>query len=253
VRSDLVRILAVLRGWHLVLADRFVERRWLEHRNDYFLLKYLEVAAIVRGQLGPDAIRAVVAERLSEQERLRQIQMPLLMKASQLPALIRSAGVSGGSEDEHTLTGQPVSRGCVEAEVVVIRDPGDFGRMKRGAILVAPATDPSWTPLFTLASGVIVEVGGVLSHTSTVAREYGLPALANVERATRRLRTGERVRLDANQGVVQRLVSTPAASSTPWPRRHTLSASGHCAEEEPTAGNTDQIETRRFPAISIRS
>jgi phosphohistidine swiveling domain-containing protein len=98
-----------------------------------------------------------------------------------------------------------VSRGCVEAEVVVVRDPGDFARMKRGAILVAPATDPSWTPLFTLAAGVITEIGGVLSHTSTVAREYGLPAIANVRQATKRLRTGERVRLDAVNGIVQRI------------------------------------------------
>ena len=77
--------------------------------------------------------------------------------------------------------------------------------MRRGAILVAPATDPSWTPLFTLASGVIVEVGGVLSHASTIAREYGLPALANVKDATRRLRTGDRVRLDADNGRIIRL------------------------------------------------
>ena len=66
-----------------------------------------------------------------------------------------------------------------------MRDPSEFATMKRGAILVAPATDPSWTPLFTLASGVIVEVGGMLSHASTIAREYGLPALANVKNATR--------------------------------------------------------------------
>jgi phosphohistidine swiveling domain-containing protein len=92
-----------------------------------------------------------------------------------------------------------------------VRDPGDFGRMKRGAILVAPATDPSWTPLFTLASGVIVEVGGVLSHASTIAREYGLPAVANVKHATKRLRTGERVRLDAVNGVVHRLENSPAS------------------------------------------
>ena len=92
-----------------------------------------------------------------------------------------------------------------------MRDPGDFSRMKRGAILVAPATDPSWTPLFTLASGVIVEVGGVLSHASTIAREYGLPAVANVKHATKRLRTGERVRLDAVNGLVHRL--EPVASS----------------------------------------
>ena len=86
-----------------------------------------------------------------------------------------------------------------------MRDPSEFATMKRGAILVAPATDPSWTPLFTLASGVIVEIGGVLSHASTIAREYGIPAIANVRHATRRLRTGERVRLDATEGQIHRL------------------------------------------------
>jgi phosphoenolpyruvate synthase/pyruvate phosphate dikinase len=98
----------------------------------------------------------------------------------------------------------PVSRGAVEADVVVISDPGDFGSMKRGAILVTRATDPSWTPLFTLASGVIVEVGGILSHASTIAREYGLPALANVKQATRRLKTGDRILLNATEGWVRR-------------------------------------------------
>jgi pyruvate,water dikinase len=77
--------------------------------------------------------------------------------------------------------------------------------MKHGAILVTRATDPSWTPLFTLASGVIVEVGGVLSHASTVAREYGLPALANVRDATKLLRSGERIVLNATEGFVKKL------------------------------------------------
>jgi len=103
------------------------------------------------------------------------------------------------------LKGLCVSSGTVEGEVVVMRDPSEFATMKRGAILVAPATDPSWTPLFTLASGVIVEVGGMLSHASTIAREYGLPALANVKNATNVLQTGERVRLDASGGMVRRL------------------------------------------------
>ncbi|HZJ31459.1 MAG TPA: PEP-utilizing enzyme, partial [Vicinamibacterales bacterium] len=90
----------------------------------------------------------------------------------------------------------------VEAEVVVMRDPSEFASMRRGAILVTRATDPSWTPLFTLATGVIVEVGGMLSHASTIAREYGLPALANVKHATDLLKTGDRVRLDASGGRV---------------------------------------------------
>lgn len=76
--------------------------------------------------------------------------------------------------------------------------------MKRGAIFVAPATDPAWSPLFTLAAGLVVEIGGTLSHAATVAREYGLPALANVRDATRRLKTGDRVRLDATNGWVER-------------------------------------------------
>jgi phosphohistidine swiveling domain-containing protein len=118
---------------------------------------------------------------------------------------MRTADINGGSLNDDELTGLPVSGGCVEAEVVIVRSPDDFSRMKRGAILVAPATDPSWTPLFTLASGVIVEIGGVLSHASTIAREYGLPALANVKHATRRLRNGERVRLDAHAGRVSRM------------------------------------------------
>jgi len=205
VRSDMVRVLAAARKWHLVLADRFVERGWLDSRNDYFLLHLKEIAAVMHGQKKPETLRRLAADRILQSSRFASIQMPLLMRESQLAQLIRIAGVSSRTADETELTGHPVSGGCVEAEVVVVRDPNDFSRMKSGAILVAPATDPSWTPLFTLASGVIVEVGGVLSHASTIAREYGLPALANVKHATKRLKTGERVRLDATNGVIQRL------------------------------------------------
>jgi pyruvate,water dikinase len=123
------------------------------------------------------------------------------MRESELPALLR-AGPHAGRADGSPLTGLCVSPGRVDGEVVVLRDPNEFAAMKRGAILVAPATDPSWTPLFTLASGVVVEVGGTLSHASTIAREYGLPALANVKNATTRLRTGDFVELDASRGLV---------------------------------------------------
>ncbi len=208
VRSDLIKVLAVLRTWHLELARRFVERGWLKSADDYFLVHLTEIGSAIAKSRDPRTLAGIAADRAAETARYRSISMPLLMRESELPRLIRMAGVSSRSDDERLLSGHPVAAGCVEAEVVVVRDPGDFGRMKAGAILVAPATDPSWTPLFTLASGVIVEVGGVLSHASTIAREYGLPALANVKHATRRLRTGERVRLDANQGIVERLTSS---------------------------------------------
>jgi pyruvate,water dikinase len=206
-RSDMVRVAAVLRRWHLVLADRFVERGWIDQRDDYFFLLLGEVADIVRDSVKASDARAIVARRRSELERNRRIEMPLLMHESELPQVIARARQMRDTApvgDDTEMRGTPVSRGSVEADVVVISDPGDFGSMKRGAILVTRATDPSWTPLFTLASGVIVEVGGVLSHASTIAREYGLPALANVKQATTRLKTGDRVMLNATEGWVRR-------------------------------------------------
>jgi len=207
-RSEMIRVAAVLREWHLVLADRFVERGWIDRRDDYFFLLFDDIgAALARGSTGsPRAtLEELVARRRAELERNRHLEMPLLMRESELPALIaRSRTNEPMVDDGSVMRGTAVSRGQVEANVVVIADPGDFGSMKRGAILVARATDPSWTPLFTLASGVIVEVGGVLSHASTIAREYGLPALANVKQATKRLKTGDRILLNATEGWARR-------------------------------------------------
>ena len=159
---------------------------------------------MIRGR-GP-SLGAIIERRKAEWRRLSGIEMPMLIRESQFAALVRNVVTHPSIEQSgKELQGLCVSAGYAEGEVMVMRDPSEFSRMKRGAILVAPATDPSWTSLFTLASGVIVEVGGVLSHASTVAREFGLPALANVKHATRILKNGDRVRLDATNGIVQLL------------------------------------------------
>lgn len=202
-RSDMVRIIAAVRRWHLVLARRFVERGWLQAPEDYFFLRLEEVAHVVEAPGSAGEIRDIVAARAADMDRFRRVSMPLLMRESELPRLIRSSGAGIPAQDGD-LRGLPVSRGYVEGEVVVIDHPGDFSRMKPGAILVTRATDPSWTPLFTLASGVIVEIGGMLSHASTIAREYGLPALANVSQATRRLKSGDWITLNASEGFARK-------------------------------------------------
>jgi rifampicin phosphotransferase len=203
VRSDLTRTVRYMRGYHLALADRFVERGWLERRDDYFLLHLEEIGAVIRGAQPGPGLRQIAARRAAELAEQKPLQMPMLMHESELPTLLRRSHATPESGGD-VLTGLCVSPGMVEAEVVVMRDPSEFATMKRGAILVTTATDPSWTPLFTLASGVIVEVGGMLSHASTIAREYGLPALANVKDASRILKTGDRVSLDASGGRVTR-------------------------------------------------
>ncbi|MDZ4279131.1 MAG: PEP-utilizing enzyme, partial [Dehalococcoidia bacterium] len=84
----------------------------------------------------------------------------------------------------------------------VIFDPRRDAGIEPGEILVAPVTDAGWTPLFIAAAGVVVDVGGSLSHGSTVAREYGLPAVVNVKHGTRMIRTGQRITVDGDTGVV---------------------------------------------------
>ena len=209
-RSELVRLGFALRRWNRALAGRFAERGWIEEQDDYFFLKFNEVAAAARDEKRAAVFRAIVTQRRADLAGWRHLEMPLVMRESELPKLVRRAAAPLPDADVRQLNGLCVSAGCAEGEVLVMRAPSEFARMKRGAILVAPATDPSWTPLFTLASGVIVEVGGMLSHASTVAREYGLPALANLKDATKLLRDGDYVRLDATNGSVRVLRRVPA-------------------------------------------
>jgi pyruvate,water dikinase len=100
------------------------------------------------------------------------------------------------------LTGIPVSPGIVTGPARVILRADDHEHVLPGEILIAPATDPAWSPYFITAAGVVVEQGGILSHGSIVAREYGLPAVTNVLSATRVIRTGDLVQVDGNRGCV---------------------------------------------------
>lgn len=110
-----------------------------------------------------------------------------------------TAGV-GATEGE--LTGTPVSSGVVEGVARVVRDPG-VESLAPGEILVAPATDPGWTPLFLNAAGLVMEVGGRMTHGALVAREYGIPAVAAVAGATTEIRSGERIRIDGSHGTIE--------------------------------------------------
>jgi pyruvate,water dikinase len=83
-------------------------------------------------------------------------------------------------------------------------DPRQAGLLP-GEILVCPGTDPSWTPLFLIAGGLVMEVGGMMTHGAVVAREYGIPAIVGVDQATRRLQTGQQIRIDGSTGRIQLL------------------------------------------------
>ena len=107
------------------------------------------------------------------------------------------------------LVGVAVSPGSVTGPVKVLRHPREKP-IDEGDVLVAYTTDPGWTPLFVNAAAVVLEVGGILQHGAVIAREYGKPCVAGVDRVMTRLRDGQRVEVDGTAGVI-RLVAEPTS------------------------------------------
>ncbi len=124
----------------------------------------------------------------------------------------------------NVLKGTGASAGQVTATARVLGGPADFGRMQPGDVLVASITTPAWTSLFAMASGVVTDVGGPLSHSSIVAREYGIPAVLGTAVATRRIPDGARIRVDGDAGTVTLVdevgdgdAEPESAAATRWP------------------------------------
>lgn len=107
-------------------------------------------------------------------------------------------------DETGAIKGVPASQGIVSGTARVIREPADFYKLRQGDILVAPYTNPAWTPLFTTAAGLVVETGGVASHAAIIAREYGLPAVMGVARATETFKDGEIITVNGATGSVIR-------------------------------------------------
>jgi pyruvate,water dikinase len=109
---------------------------------------------------------------------------------------------AGRGLPQGALAGSPASPGVVEGTARVVLDPAT-AILQAGEILVAPFTDPGWTPLFINARGLVMEVGGLMTHGSVVAREYGIPAVVNVPDATKKIESGKRIRVNGDEGFVE--------------------------------------------------
>jgi pyruvate,water dikinase len=107
---------------------------------------------------------------------------------------------SGGGEEG--ISGYPASPGVAEGTARVVRDVNEIGAVQQGEILVCPVTAPSWAPVFPKISAAVSDIGGMMSHAAIIAREYGMPAVVGTGHATKRIRTGDRVRVDGDSGTV---------------------------------------------------
>jgi pyruvate,water dikinase len=166
----------------------------LAQPDDIFFLYVDDLAAIAAGQT--EGWPARIRERQARAAREKQRR--------QIPNLLLSDGTAfyeGTASGDGDLSGTPVSPGSAEGIVHIVLDPHQ-AQLAPGEILVCPGTDPAWTPLFLAAGGLITEVGGLMTHGSVVAREYGIPAVVGVHQATTRLQTGQRIRLDGSSGQI---------------------------------------------------
>ena len=197
VKSEAVRWLVAIRHALLAVGERMREAGALDRADDIFFVEYGELPALVAGD-GRDW-RGTVAARRAEHERLVKLSPP--------PVVVGTWDESSGpwtvTSAARTLKGITVSAGVARGPARVFLTVEADEPVLPGEILVAPFTDPGWTPYFVPAAGIVMDMGGLLSHGSIIAREYGIPAVVNVGPATQLIKTGQLIEVDGDRGEVR--------------------------------------------------
>jgi pyruvate,water dikinase len=186
---------ARIKQWELAL----LENQRLRCIDDVFFLEWPELSALEAGALDWQDVEARILERRRLYHRLCDSEPQESFNLGMQPL----ADLAG-----ELCHGDCASPGVAEGRARVILNPGTSVSIEPGEILVAPYTDPAWTPLFPAAAAVVVEVGSFLSHAGTVAREYQIPCLVDVRNCTRIIQTGQLIRVNANEGWVE-IVESP--------------------------------------------
>ena len=198
----MVKTLDIYRAVLLDSGRELVAQQHLERAEDVFFVPFDTLTQFAQGD---DSTRSrldlkgiAAANRATYEREFQRKQMPRVLLSN---GEAFYEGMSDEAASANDLIGEAVSPGVVEGRAHVIRDPRR-ARLEPGEILICPSTDPGWTPLFLTAGGLVMEIGGMITHGSVVARECGIPAVVGVHQATTRLKTGDRVRVDGNSGRV---------------------------------------------------
>jgi phosphohistidine swiveling domain-containing protein len=191
-----------------VLGERLVTSGALQEAKDIFWLEKGEieqsVAALEHGVPLESRLALVQQRKAFWQKAKNAAPPPILPPRKKYLGLNTTIWLAESEANQagNTLKGVPASPGRVTAPACVLHGPDDFDQMRPGDLLVACTTTPAWTPLFAMASGVVTDIGGPLSHGSIVAREYGIPAVMGTGVATHRIRPGQTITVDGNTGIV---------------------------------------------------
>ena len=187
-----------MRRLSLAMADRFMDRGILKERDDIFFLYVDEIEDLVKNRLEAPEARSRISTRIKELAADSRIEPSDTVCGDQV-----TYKTVADLQNQKYLVGICGSPGKITGRARIVRDPAHAPEeFRENDILVVPFTDAGWTPLFTVVAGVVAETGGILSHTSIVAREYGLPAIVNVKDATMIIQDNQNITLDAHEGKV---------------------------------------------------
>jgi pyruvate,water dikinase len=192
-----IRVLEILKRVLVEAGDQLQKRGRLNSSKNIWFLTLPEVIEAL--ETDQKDLNDLVAIRRIEFEHYQSLIPPrVITSEGEVPAV----HLERPEAPEGALIGSPVSAGLVEGVAKIVLDPSEEA-LNPGEILVAPFTDPGWTPLFVNAAGLITEVGGMMTHGSVVAREYGIPAVVGVVDATKQIKTGQKIRVHGNKGYVE--------------------------------------------------
>ncbi len=191
----MMRICMIFKNALLEEAKVLVQKGHLNKEKDIFYISFEELYKAIENN---ESLKALVEQRKEEYEHYKKLNAPRVITSEGEEI---KAGYKRENLPEGALIGIPVSSGIIEGIAKVITDPSKAA-LNKGEILIAPFTDPGWTPLFINAAGLVMEVGGLLTHGTVVAREYGIPAVVGISEATQKIKTGQKIRVDGNNGYV---------------------------------------------------
>ncbi|MBU7026704.1 MAG: hypothetical protein HXS48_07155 [Theionarchaea archaeon] len=198
LKTVLVKGISVLKILYVTIAEKLVDKGILENQEDIFYLKVTEVSDVIADNLEKRQVKRLIKERKKEKKECEHLDVPDVIIGN--PPPIKDIQYTVTPREK--LEGTGCSPGVVTGKALVGCNPGECTGLKEGDILVAPVTDPGWSPLFVTAGGLVMELGGTLSHGVIIAREYGIPAVVGVKNATKIIKTGQVITVDGNKGLV---------------------------------------------------
>ncbi|MGV2882826.1 phosphoenolpyruvate synthase [Paenibacillus taichungensis] len=177
-------------------AERLAQAGVIAEKEDIYLLTFEELREVVRTNILDEKI---ITQRKNDYKFYEKLTPPRVLTSD---GEIITGQYKRENLPTEAIVGLPVSSGVIEGRARVIFNIEDAD-LEDGDILVTPYTDPSWTPLFVSIKGLVTEVGGLMTHGAVIAREYGLPAIVGVEKATQRIKDGQRIRVNGTEGYIE--------------------------------------------------